>query len=330
MNKYLIFLFILILGIIFPFAVHAQNVSFSIQPAMQHVLSKPGQTIQIPYQFVNLSDLTTAKIVVKQLSVNNTTGEFEIQDTIDTKFGYSLVNSDIFLNNPFSFRPKEAKNTTLQLTLPDNLPEKDYYFGIFIESQPTPSKEGVAALKLKDSVGSLVMISISSDSLLDTDINIPLVTVKTNRLPLFGKSVQYVDSQDTIAVKTIVHNAGKNFTVVQGKLELKRTNGKTFSYPFENKIIPAESQRVIYVPSVFCNNSDNRECKEDWSMVIGKQPIGKYSLSATVVDKNSLDNSNYITEFYVLPVKATFYISIFFVVIITSVFIYILKKYKKR
>lgn len=310
MIKKALFILSMLSVFVLPVPVTAQQTSIGISQPVTQVVTKPGRDIIVPVQFTNLKDPLTASIIIKELKVNKLTGDLDITNDRISSISASLINASIDLDERFNFLTKETKDLNVGFDIPSDL-SGDYYFGVFLQSQPPPAKEGTATVQLHNAVGSLIALSVTPTGELETDTRISLFSIVPHyRLNLFGKRFFVMDSAKEIPIKLTVHNGGTNFTQIQGKIEVNSSSGYKKTFPLNNETIFGDSQKT-------------------YDFLTTMSVIGKYSANVTIVDKNAQGTLHSTTQFYVFPVMNV--LTAFGLLLLAILFLfYILRKYKKH
>src|SRR3989344_685270 len=118
--------------------VNAQAVSLSLSPTLSELAIKPGRVAMIKYSFVNNGDPAIIKFRVQP---------YDKKAKIPLIF--DLASNKFKLGEPHFFKNSVSDELFLNIQVPEETPEKDYYFDFVAESQPPPTQEGIANIRAK-------------------------------------------------------------------------------------------------------------------------------------------------------------------------------------
>lgn len=318
-----IFITIFIFLFIVPLSISAQQLSLSINPPHLETIIKPGKSILVAYTIQNLGDPVIIRANVLPF-IPRENGGIVIQEEFSGPVRFSLDNSNIQLDQPFFLDSKKSQQLLLRIRLPEGVPEEDYYYTFFVESEPPPSVEGKGpASRARARVGSNILITVTQNGLLDTKGKVTVFDV----LPRFKiGDLRIFDTGDKIPVVLIVRNEGKNFVQSAGKIIMKGNFGEKASYKLIPLNILAENQRVmVATPSaeLDCEGKRASYCLRPISLLLSGFFIGKYNLSAEVNFGEGTPIFSASTVFVAFPFKF-----LFGLLIVLIVAIILVKKYR--
>lgn len=231
-----------------PSPVHAANIGLSIYPPLVKVVIRPGKTISQVFKVQNLSD--TDQTLVARLIPFTDSDELG-NPVIDPRatapwLGYfSLANSYIKLDQPFTLKAGKSDQLILTLQVPDTAPLKDLYATLLITSYTNKVNTLLQGTALSASIGSNILISVSSQAFPPTVLKV------TDLLPEPGKYFQigdwyFLDNITPVYFTAMADNEG-NFTAqTQGVFKIEKSNGTPINL---QSILPqyvlAHSQRRL-------------------------------------------------------------------------------------
>jgi len=168
----------------------AADIGLSINPPLLKVVVRPGKTITNVYKVENLS--STNKILIARL-IPFTTADDQGNPNIDPRatapwLGYfSLANSFIKLNEPFEIKSGQSEQLILSINIPITAPLRDLYATLLVTSYGNSVASSLQGTTLSASIGSNLLISISSSATPSTILKI------TDFIPEEGKYLKIGD-----------------------------------------------------------------------------------------------------------------------------------------
>lgn len=159
--KRLIFLLTIIFSLFLPTTIHAQDFHLSLSPSIVQVTIKPGKTIT---QVFNISNLSSSPVTltaqVLPFTANNLTGQPQIINSPASWTSYfSLINSDIRLNQPFSIPAQGKQQLVLHISVPNSLPTQDIYATLLLTS---PENASNSITSVTGGIASNLLLTVTS------------------------------------------------------------------------------------------------------------------------------------------------------------------------
>ena len=268
--------------------ISAQSVSLSLSPTLSEIAIKPGKSVTIRYKFTNKSDPAIVRFQVKPFnSKNNTPLNFELQ------------NTDIRLEEAVFFKNSEVKDLLLQIAIPEDIAEKDYYFYFTGESLPPPIQEGTANIRAKITIRSSLLINVTKDGQVEIKPKISIFEViPKSKLKLAGSKLNIFNSYEKIPVVLVVENKGKNLIKPRGEIIVKGPLWQSRSFIINDKNVLAGSQKKI-------------------SLELPGYFLGNFKISSNLTFGEGTPAVFASTSFTVLPFKFMGFLLISFLVIFT-------------
>jgi len=324
---FFIFLFILTLYILFFFPstkkIMAQSISLSLSPPLVEVVIKPNKSILIAYTISNYGDPVILNSKVLPFEPKNNLGQIKIKENFEGPIRFSLDNSNLKLNQSFFLKTNESQQLLLRIRVPEGVKEGDYYYTFIVENQALTNQTDKSASFAKASIGANILITVTETGKIEIKPKVVFFEVLPRfHLSLFGKKINFFDSNDPIPIVLIIENQGKNLIKAEGEIILKGNFGEKAKFNLIPQNILSESQRLIKAtPSaeINCNNFLNyKACKSPISLLISGFFLGFYQLSTTVFfGENSLQLSAK-TSFFAFPIKI---LIVLILILIISIFI---------
>jgi len=307
----------------------AQQLTLSLSPPLIETIIKPGKSILIAYRLENLGDPAIFRVNVLPFSARGIYGDLNIENEFSGPVRFFLDNSDIKMNEPFFLKTQASQQLLLRIRIPEGAPISDYYYTLLAISQPPPSIDGISSSQVKATIGSNLLITVTSTGQIQLNGKISSFEI----LPRFqfsfrGKTIRVIDSQDKIIINSVVENLGENYIKPQGEIVLRGNFGETSKYEYVPKNILAHSKRLTQAQPSFVPDCADKKVKEQIcltpaTLIINGFFIGRYQLSTTIFFGVGSPNLYANTDFYAIPIK--FIVGIFVVIIISVI---IVKKVK--
>lgn len=288
-------------------AVAQQALSLQITPSELEVIIKPGKTVVLTYNIKNLGDPTQATVKILPFEAGNEKGDIRIKPEFEGPIRFQLDNSDIALDQPFFLKSNEDRQLILNLRIPENAPEGDYYYTVLIETEPQSSLLSNIGSQNKLTVGSLLLTTVTQTGVIDVKAKVTIFDVISSLSFQFGQQkIHLFDSSDRIPVSLIVSNKGINAVAPEGTINLRGNFGEQAKFTILPQNVLAQSQRLLSAsPSaeLACGDKPDSLCKSPISLIIPGFFIGNYKLSTTIDFGEGTPTISADTSFIALPFK---------------------------
>ncbi len=297
--------------------VQAQQFSFSLKPAQNHVIAKPGASIVLPYTLVNTGDPTVVKLQPYLLSVKDSGGSYDLipyySDVPDFPV-FTTSDAALRIGEPFLISAQEAIEFDVIVVTNEHLKEGDYYFTFVVESEPTEGFEDTSHISLQSGIGSNIYLSISKDGNLSSSGEITQFSVQPQfTLSLGNRQLALFDSFQPVPILLTVANKGKRILQASGTLSVQSNLASRATFiPIPEQYILADSQRLL------AGTSTGSIIQETHTAVIPGSFIGSYTVSANVQIGNDAEPKNVSVQYYVFPFRYLAYLLIVFVFILIA------------
>ncbi|QQS44629.1 hypothetical protein IPM65_03455 [Candidatus Roizmanbacteria bacterium] len=298
--------------------VQAQQFSFSLKPAQNHVIAKPGASIVLPYTLVNTGDPTVVKLQPYLLSVKDSGGSYDLvpyySDVPDFPV-FTTSDAALRIGEPFLISAQEAIEFDLIVVTNENLKEEDYYFTFVVESEPTEGFEDTSHISLQSGIGSNIYLSISKDGNLSSSGEITQFSVQPQfTFSLGNRQLALFDSFQPVPILVTVANKGKRILQTSGTLSVQSnlSTGATV-IPIPEQYILADSQRLLSGTSTENNLISNTN-----TAIVSGSFIGSYTVRADLQIGNDAEQQNVSVRYYVFPFRYSAYVLILFVMLLAT------------
>ncbi|MBI2622426.1 hypothetical protein HYW66_02225 [Candidatus Microgenomates bacterium] len=255
--------------------IFAQELTFSVSPAIIELSAQAGDRLQSPLQIKNESG-ETQSFDIKLFPASFSDIELPIKEMVN------IIDKDVPVNQ-ITLRPQEVKTLTLNLAIPQNAEESDHYFAVVFISRSSAgqipekvsSEEVQAYSQIRAGIATNVLLSLGK--LPDSS---PHLKITQFSAPAF---VQRGPINFTVEIT----NEGKHFASPRGHIIINNMFGQTVaSLPLSTQNILADSSKT-YQNLVF---------EEPF-------PLGPYRAQLELED--SLTNRS--LTFIALPLKKSFW-----------------------
>lgn len=278
--KSFIFTFLLAIWTVFlstP-SVHAQTLSLSISPPVFEIFIKPGKTISQVYKIRNTGE---AKIV--KLSVNEYTPDTVSHPSvnIEGETWIKIAGKNISRNSPFLLSKGEEKQFLLIVSPPIELPQKDYYRVITLETVNNPPHE-LSQTDIQISLNSVLLITVTNSGSM----------VKSSKVTKFTLP-KVLDSFTPLNISVEIENTGDTYLRPIGTLTLKGIIGQGTYNLLPLALFPGQKKLLI-----------TQETGDiDTTLKLTGLFVGKYNLELKYGFAAGNINTIVTKSFIALPVK---------------------------
>lgn len=213
----------------------------SLSSPLVKLLIKPGQSVTVSYEIENQADPELISFRVVSLEPANDEIGFKLKN---------LVEGPIQLTGPApQFMTDTRQKVDLKIQVPENTPEKDYYYGMMVEknisarktkNHPSPNDQNLFSVILMTVTEKLT--PIRSGSKIDASLVIkPMRLQNSLRLSLFGQDFHVLDSFDSTAGLIKVVNPTNHFSQIKGQIKVKKPFGKQSVFGLKPFIVLAHA-----------------------------------------------------------------------------------------
>lgn len=234
--------------------ISAQSIGLSISPPITEVVTLPGETVQIVFELSNLSGTST--VLTSQIHAFTPLGEGGNIETIeDASFPpLSWIKLKPYeLGQSFPIDSGQSKNMSLEMSIPENAFQKDYYFTLFFSTDAKATIGSGTGAKAK--IGSNILLSISTD-----DKQVKLAKIKEFSAP------KIIDSLTNFEYRVRISNIGTQFFKPVGQIIIKHIFG-----PVETIALAPQNVLVNSTRKLFCLSEEELvPCQPQNKVLVGK------------------------------------------------------------
>lgn len=222
----------------------AQSLSLSLWPPLLEVTIQPGRAVTQVYKLTNNSDhpLTVVPVVYPFTPEGNQ-GQIKIKQPgkagEETNSFFSFASGEK-LNQPFPLAVGQTKDVVLNIFIPKNTPENDYYqtllFSTTASLEDSPTEGGQTSSVTQ--IGANILITVSK-----TGKPVYLARIVRFSAPLI------VDSFSPVSFEVLLENWGKAFWKPSGKIEITGIIKQKEEITLLEQNVLVDSTRQLTIPS---------------------------------------------------------------------------------
>ncbi|MBP9797831.1 hypothetical protein KBC70_01665 [Candidatus Woesebacteria bacterium] len=293
---------LIIVYVMMPSTVQAQQFSFSVSPPLVEMIIKPGKSVLVAYTVTNGGDPTIISANVLPFQPLGITGDVQLKKEMEGPIRFSLDNSNIQLGKPFMLQPRKGQQLLVSIRVPEGTPEGDYYYTFFIQNELGKPVEGASAAQTQGRVGAHILVTVTQSGRIDAGGSIGSLTVKPHySFTLFGSKFAVFESTDVIPVDLVLQNTGRNYIKPEGVLNLKGTLGENTDFAIlPQNILSQSSRRVSATPSAEISANERTEPA---SLILSGFFVGKYTIKADISFGPNTGSHTSVVTFYAFPFK---------------------------
>src|SRR3989338_5925534 len=242
----------------FSLSVYAQEAGITQTPSTVELVAQPGQTVEVKFVVGNVGDnlpLTSSLTGFKPTGVQ---GHVTFDTELTSPLRFALKNNNLHLDEPYILLEGNGQELVLEIRIPDNTPEGDYYFALTTTHEIGRIPAGSTSLTHKIHVSSFILISVNPDGYTDHQGEIGEFRVDSPK--------KYFETNQPIPFKLIVNNVGKNLIKPRGYLIIRG--------PGVNKRLSLVSENVL--------SGYSRQLMVQDGKIIKGFFIGRYTVQAFV------------------------------------------------
>lgn len=254
--------------------------NLSFQPPILEIVARPGATITQAYSVTNHAQNTVSlRPEVLPFAPKGTDGSVTYDNLVpNPNLEFSLQNTDLALNQPFTLNPGETKQLVLKIKTLSDIPQTDSYYTFFLsqtDSGSTPDSTGSSAL---GRIGSHILLANSSTQDIDVSASISSLKIHPGIRDIFFTPLN---------LSAQVNNLSDHYFKTDGKMTVYKGGTVVKEFHLQPLNVLAQHSRTVQ-----CADADLKpvECRLNppfWP--------GAYTVT---LESNSASAS---TTFFVLP-----------------------------
>lgn len=238
--------------------VQAQQLHLSISPILLQATIKPDKSITQVFNIHNLSDspLTLTPQMVP-FSSDNLTGQPQLQPQLqpDWLSYFSLINTNIHLNEPFTLAPQQKEQLVLNISIPSSALSRDRYVTLLLTS---PEDSSSSFTSITGGIGSNILLTITPVA---DPHSLSQITHFQPHSPLLLKigNTYLLDNLTPVSFTAILKNQGSHLIETHGLFEIARQDHPihlqsllpiyTLAYS-QRQLLASPSGQFNFIPSL--------------------------------------------------------------------------------
>lgn len=285
-------LYISLLIFLSPKDTFAANYGMSISPPLLRVHIKPGKSITQVFKIENLSNTDknlVANIVPFSEADNQGNPILNPKASATWKSYFSLANSSIKLNEPFSIAAGSSEQLILSLTVPETAPLKDIYATLIVSTYENSVDQSFQGSSVRGTIGSNLLITVSSQAFPDTNLIIENFYPTEGTMFKIG-NLYFVDSITPIKFTATVKNDGNFAAETKGVLRITTRNKPVYLDGILPVNVIAKSQRIL-------QNTKG----QNFEFIPSLGNVGNHQISLEIKTDNS--NTTSTINVFLFPLK---------------------------
>lgn len=281
----------------------AQDFGLSISPPLLQVSIKPGKSVTQVFNLQNnsFSSVTLIPQIIPFTS-NNISGQPQLQPQLqpDWLSYFSLINTDITLNQPFTIPAGQKQQLVLNLSVPSSSPTHDHYATLLLTS---PENQSTSLTGISASLGANLLLTVTSTADPHSISQIKELLPQSSLMFKIG-STFFLDNLTPVSFKATLKNQGSHLIETHGLFEIGHQNKTihlqsllpvyTLAYS-QRQLLASPSGQLTFTPSL--------------------NHLGSYQANISLRAPNSSANSSITLVF--LPIKAGLSLILLLIIITT-------------
>lgn len=228
-------------------AAYAQTFNFSISPSLIQVTIKPGKGITHAFKIKN-NYPESQDFVVRLIPIAPGDDKGHPKLLLDShpewlNF-FSLANSKITLNQPFTMDASREDQLVLSLKVPTQTLPGDYYALLSVMNASDSSSPQPASPKVGGGIGALVLISVSDQDPPLTQLNIDDFQTLTPPLFTLGDK-KFYDNLTPISFSAKIKNSGIHLAEIDGFFKIMQGKNALTTDPLIPTFVLAGGEKVL-------------------------------------------------------------------------------------
>jgi len=227
-------------------AAQAATLGISLSPSLFEANIKPGKTITSVFTFQNnsTSEQTFIARIVPFLP-GDSEGNPSLKPNLRPEWlrFFSLTNTDIELNEPFSLSANQSVQLVLTIAIPNKANSADLYATLLLTS--VVKENPLASSTLGAAIGSNLLITVSPLSHPPSLVRITDFSPTKDSFLFRYADIYIADNLTPIRFTAIAKNSGKYFIKSSGSLKIEKNGHNVVTQGLIANNILANSERLL-------------------------------------------------------------------------------------
>lgn len=252
-HQKLLLFFVFLSGIFIaaiPPSAYAQSFSLSISPPLTHIISKPGNSITIPFSLTNDGDSTVVQIISAPFVPGDQHGNVISVDCRLNKIKSCIALEWLSLGEkqigvPFFVKGKSFQRFETTIRIPPKTAPGDYFVSLIFSAEAPKNKDD-SSTQIIGKIVSNTIISISEDGLIPKQAEFAQLELGGQKISFGPHTFVLVDSFDTPSLKIALTNTSIYSFEAEGAVYLSSPFFPKIRFPLEPSTILSHSTRLLY------------------------------------------------------------------------------------
>lgn len=273
----------------------ASAIGLALDPPLLRVQIKPGKSITKTFTIENTDTADkelVARIVPFSKSDNLGNPFLDLKSGTSWLKYFSLSNTNIKLNEPFTVKAKSKEQIIISLAIPENANLEDLYATLLISTYNNSISTENQGTLVSASIGANLLVTVTAEVNPNTILKIEKITPLTGDIIKIGRKY-FADNLSPLTFSVTATNDGLFLTEAKGTLKI--INKKNSEVLQLQGILP---QYIIAKTSRQLQSNDSRPFNFSPNLKV----IGPHLVSVDIKTENT--NTSNSVEIFFLPFKA--------------------------
>jgi hypothetical protein len=212
--------------LIFPKQTYAADYGLSISPPLLRVHIKPGKSITQVFRLENLSKSEKTLVAgIVPFTDADELGNPILNPKANTPWisYFSLANSSITLDKPFTIKSGSSEQLILSLSVPESAPSRDIYATLLIATYNNTIDDDFMGTSVSGIIGANLLITVNSQAFPDTILRIEDFKPQQGSFLKIG-NIYLADSISPLTFSAVVNNQGNYIAETKGVFRVTTRN----------------------------------------------------------------------------------------------------------
>jgi hypothetical protein len=274
-----------------PPVINAQGLNLSISPPLLQATIKPGKSISQVFNIENNSSnpiKLVPRIVPFLPEDDQGNPSLRPQSNPPWLSYFSLANSKIFLNKPFTLLANQKDQIVLSISIPEDAVFTDHYATLLVSSVSDDSN--LSSTAIAGSIGSNILLTIADQAAPSTILK--LTSFKPVKVKFLKLGQTYIlDNFSPITFASQIDNLGQHQAQVHSLFQVKKKDRPVHIEPLLPLNVLAQSSRQL-----------NASSSGEFSFTPKLTHLGRFKATINIRSESGSTQSS--INILLLPVKA--------------------------
>ena len=212
--------------LIIPKPTYAADYGLAISPPLLRVHIKPGKSITQVFKLENLSQSEKTLVAgIVPFTDADELGNPILNPKANTPWisYFSLANSNITLDKPFTIKSGSSEQLILSLSIPEAAPSRDIYATLLVATYNNSIDNDFMGTSVSGIIGANMLITVNSQAFPDTILRIEDFKPQQGSFIKIG-NIYFADSISPLTFSAIVSNQGSYLAETKGVFRVTARN----------------------------------------------------------------------------------------------------------